>query len=263
MIDERALLAHLESAALSGSVSTTVRNTRGKIDGLFAGDPRCRFGLSVCDTATPQQIDAALESEAGASLDADETSGHIDPHRSLAGILAYGRALGTHLARGRGRALVATGHPAGLLGHYATIAATLEAHGLTVVTPLDGGPELPVGFAEEPPSSIRYVSGVACVYRKPGTLAHSHLPDYMNAMLDVQREAGEPIDLVIGDHGMAGAAVERDIPTLAIADVNDIPLLLTAGLTHHTVLVIDDNRPAQLFRPVTDAILEEALRHVR
>jgi hypothetical protein len=159
--------------------------------------------------------------------------------------------------------LVATGHPAGLLGHYATIVSTLQAHGLTVVAPLDGSPELPVGFAEEPPSSIRYVAGVACVYRKPGSLAHSHLPDYMNAMLDAQHEAGEPIDLVIGDHGMAGAAVERGVPTLSIADVNDIPLLLTAGLENHTVLVIDDNRPARLFQPVTDAILGEALPHVR
>lgn len=260
MFDVHALQTHLTESELSGRVSTTIQNTRGKIAGLFEGDPRCRFGLSLCDTATRGTIQDALMREAGASLDGDPHIGYIDPVRTLAGVAAYGSALGEMIARRPARVLIATGHPAGLLGHYATLAAELEACGIELVRPLDGGADIAVSFPEEPASSIRFVQGVACVYRRPGALAHSHLPDYMNAMLDAQDSIGAPVEFVIGDHGMAGAAIERGIPTLSIADVNDIPLLLAAGIDGHTTLVIDDNRPARTFLPVTDAILTVAGR---
>jgi hypothetical protein len=48
------------------------------------------------------------------------------------------------------------------------------------------------------------------------------------------------IDLVIADHGFAGAAVEAGLPTLSIADVNDpaLPLAQARGRTDG-VLVIE------------------------
>jgi hypothetical protein len=76
----------------------------------------------------------------------------------------------------------------------------------------------------------------------------------MEAMLD--ELAGDAPDLVIADHGMAGAAIEQGLPTLSIADVNDpaLPLAQARGLTD-AVLAIDDNLAPRLFVPVTAAIL--------
>jgi hypothetical protein len=55
---------------------------------------------------------------------------------------------------------------------------------------------------------------------------------------------------------MAGAAIERGIPTLSIADVNDpaLPLAQVRGYTD-AVLPIDDNLAPRLFVPVTGAML--------
>ena len=56
----------------------------------------------------------------------------------------------------------------------------------------------------------------------------------------------------------AGAAIERGIPTLSIADVNDpaLPLAQVRGLTD-AVLPIDDNLRPALFEPVTSYVLEK------
>ncbi len=45
---------------------------------------------------------------------------------------------------------------------------------------------------------------------------HTHWPEAMRRML-----ADERPDLVIADHGLAGAAIEAGVETLSIADVND------------------------------------------
>ena len=87
------------------------------------------------------------------------------------------------------------------------------------------------------------------------SLRHTHLPDYMEAMLDDL--ADDPPDLVVGDHGFAGAAIEAGIATLSIADVNDpaLPLAQARGRTDG-VLLIDDGLQPDLFAPVTQAILD-------
>ena len=42
-------------------------------------------------------------------------------------------------------------------------------------------------------------------------------------------EADKPPDLVVADHGFAGEAINRDIPTVAVMDTND-PGLAVAKL---------------------------------
>ena len=62
-------------------------------------------------------------------------------------------------------------------------------------------------------------------------------------------------DLVIADHGFAGAAIAAGIETVSIADVND-PALLVAqakGLTD-TVLVMDDHVDPTAYWPCFQAI---------
>ena len=63
-------------------------------------------------------------------------------------------------------------------------------------------------------------------------------------------------DLVFADHGFAGAAIERGIETISIADVND-PALLVAkaqGRTE-TVIVMDDNVSPDAYWPCFQAIV--------
>jgi hypothetical protein len=57
-------------------------------------------------------------------------------------------------------------------------------------------------------------------------------------------EIGAP-DLVVADHGFAGAAVAEGIPTVAIMDTNDPALAVVArrGAEGLTVIPMDDNRP--------------------
>jgi hypothetical protein len=62
-------------------------------------------------------------------------------------------------------------------------------------------------------------------------------------------------DLVIGDHGFAGAAIEEGISTIGIADVND-PALIVAKAQARTelVIVMDDNVSPEAYWPCFQAI---------
>ncbi|MFD2353879.1 phosphatase [Nonomuraea ferruginea] len=67
------------------------------------------------------------------------------------------------------------------------------------------------------------------------------------------------IDLVIADHGMAGAAIAVSLHTLSIADANDIALFLArARGRHEHVLPIEDNFTPAEFAPVTAYMLRRA-----
>jgi hypothetical protein len=62
-------------------------------------------------------------------------------------------------------------------------------------------------------------------------------------MRDLMREL-DGIDLVVADHGFAGAAIVRGIPTVAIMDTNDPALaVVTLRGADLTVVPMDDNRP--------------------
>ena len=65
----------------------------------------------------------------------------------------------------------------------------------------------------------------------------------------------ESPDLVFADHGFAGAAIERGVETLSIADVND-PALLVAKAQGRTevVIVMDDNVSPDDYWPCFQAI---------
>jgi hypothetical protein len=65
-------------------------------------------------------------------------------------------------------------------------------------------------------------------------------------------------DLVVADHGFAGAAIEAGIDAVSVADVND-PALIVAkelGRTEH-VVVMDDNVQPDAYWPCFQAILAE------
>jgi hypothetical protein len=78
---------------------------------------------------------------------------------------------------------------------------------------------------------------------------HTHWPHAMRRML----EDGLP-DLVLADHGFAGAAIEAGIETMSVADVND-PALLIAKAQGRTdvVVVMDDHVAADAYWPCYQA----------
>jgi len=254
---ERELLSHLVSSRLAGRVATPAASSLNNSACLVAGNPDYTFGLSDWRDATFEQVLAALRAAGGTELEADMASrsdgGFIDPAAVLEGIRAHRRGLADLLAGGGGRVLLATGHPGPLLPHYGTLARALAAAGCSILRPLDGERD-PLTTPDGRPCSIGYVDGVAALSFGGGH-HHTHRPEYMEAMLDT---LGGPdaVDLVVADHGFAGAAIEAGITTLSIADVNDpaLPLAQARGRTEG-VLLIDDGLDPSLFVPVTAAML--------
>ena len=66
--------------------------------------------------------------------------------------------------------------------------------------------------------------------------------------------AAERPDLVVADHGFAGAAIEAGVETVSVADVND-PALLVAKAQGRTdvVVVMDDHVAADAYWPCFQA----------
>ena len=255
MMETSQLREHLIGARLAGSVATSPRSTLTNCGKLVAGEERYTFGLTDFLTATVRDAVDAVRLLCGGDpggAEFPDGDGWIDPDATLAAIALHRDRL-AQAARGRVRVLLATGHPTGLLPHYAALARALQDAGCVLLAPLD---DVQIRRDEMTgrKRSIRFLDGVAAVH-DGGSLLHTHRSRYMEAMLE-EVGGAEGVDLVVADHGMAGAAVEEGIPTLAIADVNDpaLPLAQARGRTDG-VLCIDDNLPPRLFVPVTQAML--------
>ncbi|MDP9418637.1 MAG: phosphatase [Actinomycetota bacterium] len=251
--DDLGLAERLVQNRLSGEVATPVGSCVGNCRRLVAGHAEYTFGLSDWRVASFENAIAALEAAGGGRLrgHADETPAFIEPAATLAGVRKHRDVLAELVAGGGGKVLVATGHPV-LLPHYGTLAGALARAGCLLLRPLGDGREV-ARTPEGIPCSIAYIDDVAALFHG-GSTRHTHLPEYMEAMLDSVGN-GLP-ELVVADHGFAGAAIEAGIAALSIADVNDpaLPLAQARGRTDG-VLLIDDGLRNDLFAPVTDAIL--------
>lgn len=247
------LRAHLVRTRLAGEVATTPGATLTNCTRLVAGHAGYTFGLSDWRDATLLDAVHAVRALCGGDPGGDQPigPGYIDPDSTVAAIARHRDRLAA-LARAGGRVLIATGHPTGLLPHYATLARALQAAGVALLVPLDD--RVVETGGDRRPRSVRFLDGVGCV-SDGGSLRHTHAATYMEAMLDAL--GADVPDLVVGDHGMAGAAIEAGLPTLSIADVNDpaLPLAQARGRTD-AVLPIDDNLAPSRFVPVTAAMLD-------
>jgi hypothetical protein len=254
-LDDDALLAHLVTSRLAGRVATSASSSLTNAARLVEGDPDCTLGLSDWRNAAYPEVLAAVHALGGTELAEGAgdhpDGGYIDPEATVDGILTHRKVLAELLDGGGSRVLLATGHPI-LLPHYATLAGALASAGCHLVRPLDGEEGRLTSPAGRP-STIGYVDGVATL-AFDGRPHHTHRSLYMEAMLDAVD--GDGVDLVIADHGFAGAAIEAGIPTLSIADVNDpaLPLAQARGRTAGVVL-IDDGLDPSVFAPVTEAML--------
>jgi histidinol phosphate phosphatase hisN-like protein len=229
---------------LSHPLDNVLRNIRL----LHEGDPDKQFGMTGLQTLDPDRILDLVGRAAGFEPDPGATTGPVpvDPEHVLDACAEAGDRFAEAIRR-RERVIVATGHPVGLAHLYIEVGRLLRSGGATILEPADG---VRWHDADRPdPWQIRYLDGVAMLTDE-GSARHTHSGDAMDRMLDDLTP-----DLVFADHGFAGAAIERGVDTVSIADVND-PALLVAraqGRTR-TVIVMDDNVAPQAYWPCFQAI---------
>ncbi len=202
------------------------------------------FGVSGIQRHSPEEILGFMGQIFGCSVDLQDLScdENIDPDLTVQGIVSAAVLL-RDAARAGKLLLAATGHPTGMLHHHIRVADAFRRAGGKILQ-LREDEDLGIG-RRGGRSEVRYVGGVGCL-ADWGSLKHTHSARPMEALLS----AAPWPEIVLADHGFAGAAIERDIPTIAIMDINDHPLAVAwADRTNVTIIPMDDNRPPRLYEP--------------
>ena len=235
----------LVAAGIAGPHQSHSRqNNISKLRACVEGDADGCFGLSGLTLTTPEEALGYLAELTGCSPDIGDVSGvdTMDADKTVAGIIAAATRLRDEARKGS-TLLAATGHPTGMLEHHIHVVEAYRAA---------GGKLLRLGEEERIPSDskkrqeeVRYVGGVGCL-ADWGNLKHTHSAHAMEALL----EKDPWPDIVLGDHGFAGAAIERGIPTIAVMDINDPALAIAWGEGKEVIIIpMDDNRPPRLYEP--------------
>jgi hypothetical protein len=242
------LLAGLRAGKAAGVAAHPLDNVRRNIELLIQQDPDKLFAMTEMPGRFGfDEILDLVEAEAGVPIDRSARSGPV--HIAAEPVLAASEALGERLARAardRERVVVATGHPHGLDVLYSELARLLTLHGATLLHPADGSTWRQPDRADL--LQIRYLGDVAML-TDSGAPKHTHAGDAMQRMLAQERP-----DLVLADHGFAGAAIEAGVEAVSVADVND-PALIVAKAQGRTevVVVMDDNVNAHDYWPCFQA----------
>jgi hypothetical protein len=217
-----------------------------KIGLLLQKDEANTFGMEdlLLDVGF-EEVYEAVERRIGYPPDREETPGRgcIDPTRTAAGLVEAGNRI-REVAEAGGRLLFATGHPGALILYYVGLSRWAQELGGGVVTARTRG---------------RYQRGVSLDWAGPvGTLGngaslfHTHDPEPMR---DVLGRIG-PVDLVVADHGFAGAAIATGVPTVVVMDTNDPAFAVVAARgADVTVVPMDDNRPLNSYSAALDVLV--------
>ncbi|MCY7373094.1 MAG: phosphatase [Spirochaetaceae bacterium] len=254
------LRAHLVESFIAGDVATSREDNLVKYGMFAARVPSAMFGLSPQGHWGMAELLLLMSARAGVSPDPAHLHGpdRIDPDLTIAGLDRLAAAV-ARAARPGARVMVATGHPAGLLPVHLAIAAGLRAAGADLLTPAGGFEYATTTRYGRVTRQIRYINSVATVSTR-GELNHTHSPKPMEAMLAALAEAGEPPpDLVVADHGWAGAAGQAGVESVGFADSNDPGLFVGEAEGAVAVVVpLDDNVEPHLYAPLTAYLLAAA-----
>jgi hypothetical protein len=258
--DRAALRAHLVASRIAGDVATSREDNLLKYGMLAARLPKAMFGLEPTGRWNLGDILALMAERVGVSPDPMHLRGQdrIDPDLTIDALDRMAEHL-AEAARERARVLLATGHPAGLMVVHQAVAAALETAGATVLTPADGFAWQSMTRWGKVDRHIRYVSGVA-VASDMGNLNHTHSAQPMRGLLTDLQDSGEALpDLVVADHGWAGAAGQAGVTAVGFADCNDPALFVgeAEGLVAVSV-PLDDNVPPHQYAPMTAYLLGAA-----
>ncbi|MGK8520635.1 phosphatase [Nocardia asteroides] len=258
--DDRVLLRkHLLETRIAGDVATPREGNLAHYRRMVDKDPKYQFGLTLKDWTFDETL-AMMARLCGVSPDPGHRWGPdtIDADLTLDALDAMGARIGL-AARRRETVLLATGHPDTLMGVYRAVEDALRAAGCVVPTPAAGWSYQVATRLGHQHREIVYTSGVAAL-GADGWLRHTHDPDPMRAMLRELRDADSRWpDLVIADHGWAGAAGEAGIETVGFADCNDPALF--AGQAEGKIAVtvpLDDGVRSEYYRPLIAYLLGRA-----
>ena len=248
-LSRSALADHLVEHRIVGDVATSRMSNLANIAKMLDREPEYWFGLELDRVWSFDEVLKVLVARVGVDPDASRTIGadRIDPQLCLDALDAAAELV-ARVRQDRGRVLLATGHPTGILTLHLPIARALAAAGCDILTPADGDWIEVVGERRR----IRFVEGVATV-GTGGDLLHTHSPEPMQHLLASIEPAP---DLVIADHGWAGAAAQAGIRTVGFADTNDPALFVGAEEGKIAVAVpLDDNVIPAAYGPVATYLL--------
>lgn len=257
-LDQQSLAELLVAARIAGNVGTSRQDNLRNYARMAAGWPDYDFGLALRRPWTAEQVLAVMARRVGVDPDPTYLEGpdRIDPRLTVAALQVWRDRL-AKAAAGHERVLLATGHPTGVLAVHLPIAAALRAAGCEVLVPdpidLSWPWESNRDRARDRPRHVRCVAGVHLL-AAGGELLHTHRPEPMRAVLTA---LAYPPDLVVADHGWAGAAAQAGIETLALADSNDPALFVAQPEGHPLVTVpLDDNVLPHRYDPIVRSLLE-------
>ncbi|MEV0613914.1 phosphatase [Nonomuraea sp. NPDC050404] len=249
---------HLIRCRIAGDVATSRENNLDHYSSLANGDPYYALGLTFEQPWPYRDILALMAKSAGVVSDPGHRWGQdtIDPDLTIDAIDAMGERIAAVLSRPRPRVLFATGHPTGLLAVHLPLAAFCAAKGAQLLSPAEGWTYANSGFGR--PRRIRYLQDVAMLDDR-GALVHTHDAAPMQRMLHELN--GDLPDLVVADHGWAGAAGEAGVPTVAFADCNDPGLFVGEAEGKIEVVVpLDDNVLPRYYAPLTERLVTAVTR---
>ena len=251
---------HLVDTRIAGDVATSREDNLLKY-GLFAARmPKAMFGLRPTGAWRLGDVLALMAERVGVSPDPGYLRGpdRIEPDLVLDALDRLAEQV-ARVARDRARVIVATGHPAGLLPVHLALAAALRAAGATLLTPATGFAFDVTTRTGRVTRHVRYIHDVAVVSTR-GELNHTHSPRPMQGMLAaLSRQGEQPPDLVIADHGWAGAAGQAGVRSVGFADSNDPALFVGEAEGSVAVSVpLDDNVEPHLYAPMTAYLLRAA-----
>jgi hypothetical protein len=249
---------HLIHSRIAGDVATSRENNLDHYSSLANQDPYYMLGLTFEQRWTFRDVLALMAKAAGVVADPGHRWGQdtIDPERTIDALDAMADRIATALTAERPRVLFATGHPTGLLAVHLPLARLALECGASLLTPAEGWAYSGSGFGR--PRRIRYLGDVAMLDDK-GAFVHTHDAAQMEHML-AELGAARP-DLVIADHGWAGAAGEAGVPTVAFADSNDPGLFVGEAEGKIDVVVpLDDNVLPRYYTPLTERLVTRVTR---
>jgi hypothetical protein len=248
------LRAQLVDARIAGVVGTARESNLGNIARMLNDEPNYGFGVRRSRDWTFDEVLDVMVRRCGVNPDPDHVEGldTIDPDLTVAALELVRDRL-AKAATDKQRVVLATGHPTGILSIHLHVAAALRRAGCEVLTPgLRWDWPWDTDWGRGRPRHVRWMNGVAML-ASGGELLHTHRPEPMRAVLAA---LDAPPDLVVADHGWAGAAAEAGIDTLGFADCND-PALFVAEEEGRPIVTVplDDNVAPHLYEPLTAFVL--------
>jgi hypothetical protein len=234
-----------EAGVAGNCTSHGAENNLYKIGLLLELDGANTFGMeNLLQNVGFSEAHRAVQHQIGNPPDREETPGRgcIDPARTATGLVEAGERI-REVAGAGGRLVFATGHPGAMILYYLALARWAEELGGKVLTAEARG-------LYQKGVSLDWAGSVGTL-GDGASLFHTHDPEPMR---DVLRQTG-PVELVVADHGFAGAAVAQGIPTVVVMDTNDPAFAVVAGRgADVTVVPMDDNRPLNSYAAAVEVL---------